>query len=84
MGGQPAPKDRAECPSIFRTSGVGGGWNGKEERVGEQERERREQPEGEVTVLPEREAMWLISSSGRDSDAAPEPDVKESGDSESS
>ena len=37
------------------------GWNGKEEVVGEDKRDH-EPPEGEATVLPEREAMSLITS----------------------
>lgn len=36
-------------------------WNGKEIRVGKDEREHEEQLEGEATVLPAREAMSLIS-----------------------
>jgi hypothetical protein len=40
---------------------VSGGWNGKNQTVGKDERVRDEQAEGEPTVLPAREAMALIS-----------------------
>jgi hypothetical protein len=46
---------------MVRTSGVSRGWNGKEKVVGEDKRDH-EPPEGEATVLPEREAISLITS----------------------
>jgi hypothetical protein len=43
---------------------VSRGWNGKKQVVGEDKRDH-EPPEGEATVLSEREAMSLITSDPR-------------------
>lgn len=40
------------------------GWNGKQQTVDKEKRDRDEQPEGEATVLPAREAMSLIEAAG--------------------
>lgn len=74
QGGQPRARDRTDT-SWGRTTGVTRGWNGNTQTV--EEPERDEPDELEASVLPEREAISLISPDPVppvDPDAEPEED----------